>query len=80
MAKSNCKIRRTKSSRIETIKISKSMLDELEAIPDAKQWSEEKDAILLRYGKKKTWAGIAKILGYAPNSCRARYEKLMGML
>ena len=80
MAKPNSKVRGAKSSRIETIKISRDIIDAIEAIPDKRVWTPEVDALLLKYGGVKPWGKLSKVLGYSHNACRERFLTLGGEL
>lgn len=76
MAGKNSQTRRSKSADIKTVKISQALIDEIEAIPDQKVWTAEKDELLRRYGGKKLWNQLSKVLGYSHSACRERWRKL----
>lgn len=54
----------------------------LESLPDVSgsfqwvTWTEEMDALLLKYWPVKRKIDVAEALGFSPNTCRARYRKL----
>lgn len=64
------------------VNIDPATLERLEALEDAQsgarrhQWTDEEDAILLRYWPVKRKEEVAAILGYGQEMCRRRYREL----
>ena len=65
------------------ITIPADILNAIEELPDTtqgsfKKWEQWEDDIILKFYRKKPKAELAKIMGVAETSLRARYKKLNG--
>ena len=61
------------------IEIDESLIAQFEALPGAapqKEFTPEKDALLLKYWPIKNHAEVAKLMGYSTNTCLKRYREL----
>jgi hypothetical protein len=66
------------------VEIDEATLKALEEIPDAKPgkraiFTPEQDTILLRFWKQKNKDELSRFLGFAVQTCRARYRELLRM-
>jgi DNA-directed RNA polymerase specialized sigma24 family protein len=69
------------SSKTETFKISKEMQAKIDALRDSgktpvKTFTEEQDAIILKYYTIKNKQELAKVLGVCVGTMRSRYKEL----
>jgi DNA-directed RNA polymerase specialized sigma24 family protein len=69
------------SSKTETFKISKEMQAKIDALRDSgktpvKTFTEEQDAIILKYYTIKNKQELAKVLGECVGTMRSRYKEL----
>jgi len=68
--------------RIRPVTIDADLLADLEAMPVKKQqgikyeWTEERDAILLKYWKIRNHRDVVKVLGCSVNTALDRYREL----
>ena len=67
---------------IETVVISKEMLAKIDSLRDTertppKQFTEEQDAIILTFYKKKNKGDLSKLIGCCPGTMRKRYLELI---
>ena len=69
------------SNKIETYTISEDMLAKIDALRDTertppRQFTEEQDAIILTFYKKKNKGDLAKLIGCCQSTMRRRYLEL----
>lgn len=72
------------SIRVTEIEISADILAKLDALPDkhggaqVAKFTEQQDAILLKYWTAKVQADVAKLIGWSKNVCARRFKELTG--
>lgn len=69
------------SGKIEEVKISKKMLEQIESLRDSertppRQFTPEQDAIILQFYEKKNKKDLSRLLGCCEGTMRKRYLDL----
>jgi len=69
------------SETVVKLDIDPAILAQFDALPNSKydvrfRWTDQLDALLLRYWPKKRKVDVAKLIGTSESKCRERWEEL----